>query len=248
MLSLFARRVLTGFPDAFSHRGANILAHVLPIPRCSTWTGNPVRQDVMKCLEPKERYANREGGLRILIVGGSQGARALNTIVPEAIALIPTFQRPRVMHQAGEKLLDEMQDAYKKRGISAEVLPFIDDMAKALSEADLVICRAGALTISELAAVGVASILVPFPAAVDDHQTHNAQFLSAAGAGILIAQNQLNAKDLAVLIQGLDRSRLLLMAEAAHRLGRINATEEVAQVIITERDNASAFRKQEGKS
>jgi UDP-N-acetylglucosamine--N-acetylmuramyl-(pentapeptide) pyrophosphoryl-undecaprenol N-acetylglucosamine transferase len=244
MLSLFSREVLTGFPDAFGQPGGNWLARILPVPRHSTWTGNPVRQEVMNIPAPSERFANRQGALKLLVVGGSQGARALNTIVPEAVGRIPEARRPQILHQAGAKLLNEMQDAYQKLGVQADVVPFIDDMAKVLSEADLVICRAGALTVSELAAVGVGSILVPFPAAVDDHQTPNAQFLSSAGAGLLIDQKQLNAQDLAALIQSLDRPRLLLMAEAARHLGRVSATEDVAQVVIAQQRHSASLQHQ----
>jgi UDP-N-acetylglucosamine--N-acetylmuramyl-(pentapeptide) pyrophosphoryl-undecaprenol N-acetylglucosamine transferase len=244
VLSLFAREVLTGFPDAFRNRGSHFLARILPIPRCSTWTGNPVRQEVIDSPEPAQRFAHRQGPLKVLVVGGSQGARALNTIVPEAIALIANSNRPVITHQAGAKLLDEMQGAYKNLGVDATVLPFIDDMAQVLSDADLVICRAGALTVAELAAIGVGSVLVPFPAAVDDHQTHNAKFLSAAGAGLFIAQDQLNARDLADIIQSLDRNRLLMMAEAARGLGRINATEDVARMVIIQQQSALATLEQ----
>jgi UDP-N-acetylglucosamine--N-acetylmuramyl-(pentapeptide) pyrophosphoryl-undecaprenol N-acetylglucosamine transferase len=246
VLSLFAREVLTGFPDAFVKRGGNLLARILPIPRHSTWTGNPIRKEVMHCALPAERFALREGPFKILVVGGSQGARALNTIVPQALALIPAANRPAVLHQAGSKLLPEMHDAYRSLGIQADCVPFIDDMSQALSQADLVICRAGALTVSELAAVGIGSILVPFPAAVDDHQTFNAQFLSDVGAGIVIAQNKLNANDLAAFIQKLDRPRLLLMAEAARALGRSNATEEVTQVVLAQQLRTLAALEQGG--
>jgi len=246
VLSLFACEVLTGFPDAFGHLGGNLLAKILPIPRRTTWTGNPVRNDVVNGLPPAQRFEHRQGPLRIVVVGGSQGARALNTIVPEAIALIPENVRPVVVHQAGAKLLDEMQDAYARHEVQAEVVPFIDDMAAALTQADLVICRAGALTVAELSAVGVASVLVPFPAAVDDHQTQNARFLSSAGAGILIPQNQFNAKDLAALIQSLDRSRLMMMAQAAKELGRIHATEDVLRVVMAQRHDADLMVGQGG--
>lgn len=248
VLSLFAREILTGFPDAFKKRGGNWLARILPEPRRSTWTGNPIRQDVLTSPEPAVRFADRQGALKVLVVGGSQGARALNAVVPEAIALIPVSERPIVTHQAGAKLLAEMQGAYQGLGVNAIVLPFIDDMAVALSDADLVICRAGALTVSELAAVGVASVLVPFPAAVDDHQTQNAQFLTTAGAGLLISQNQFNARDLAALIQSLDRSRLLMMAEAARSLRRNNATEDVVRVVLDQMQTARANLEQGGLS
>lgn len=228
VLAIFACEVLAGFPDAFRAAGRNGLARLLPRHVVTRWTGNPVRTELTLIPAPGERFAERSGPLRILVVGGSQGARALNAVVPAAIARLPLAQRPLVLHQSGPKLYAEMQNAYAELGVDAEIRPFIDDMASALANADVVLCRAGALTVSELAAVGVGSILIPFPAAVDDHQTRNAQFLVDAGAAVLIPQQQLNAEDLAQRLLRLDRAALLRMATAAHALARPLAAEEVA--------------------
>ena len=241
LLALFAREVLAGFPDAFRNRGQNLLARLLPAPHKTTWTGNPVRSDLASIAPPGERFAGRAGALRILVVGGSQGARALNVTVPAAIALLPPDQRPRVVHQSGPKLHAEMRDAYAGLGIDAQVFPFIDDMASALADADLVICRSGALTVAELSAVGVASLLVPFPAAVDDHQTHNAQFLVDAGAAQLLPQSAFDATSLAQRLAGLDRVKLLAMALAARQLARPAAADHVA-----DRVEACSLRAQPG--
>jgi UDP-N-acetylglucosamine--N-acetylmuramyl-(pentapeptide) pyrophosphoryl-undecaprenol N-acetylglucosamine transferase len=167
------------------------------------------------------------------VIGGSQGARKLNTVVPEAIGLMPVADRPQVIHQAGAKLIAEMAGAYQAQGVSADVRPFIEDMATELSAADVVICRAGALTVSELAAVGVASILIPFPLAVDDHQTLNARFLSEAGGGILLPQSELTGEVLAKLLLSLHRERLQWMAKLAKGLARIHATEDVMSTVMT---------------
>lgn len=228
VLALFAREVVAGFPDAFAQRGRNALARLLPAPAACRWTGNPVRAELAACAAPDQRFAGRQGPLRLLVVGGSQGARALNQLLPQALALLPEAQRPQVLHQAGPRLHEEMRDAYGSLGVNAEVCPFIDDMASALSNADLVVCRSGALTVAELCAVGVAALLVPFPAAVDDHQTVNARFLVAAGAAELLPQAQLDARTLADRIAALDRPRLLAMAQAARGLARPAAAGEVA--------------------
>ncbi len=228
VLALLASDVMAGFPDAFRNRGANPLARLLPRPKECHWTGNPVRAELASCPAPAERFAGRSGPLRLLVVGGSQGARVLNTLVPAAIALLPHAQRPQVLHQTGPKLHAEMLDAYQSRGLQADVRPFIDDMAAALCAADLVICRAGALTIAELCAVGVAALLVPFPAAVDDHQTGNGRFLVEAGAAELLPQPGLEAGTLAARMAALDRPRLLAMAESARGLARPQAAVEVA--------------------
>lgn len=228
ILALLARDVVAGFPDAFRQRGGSPLARILPLPAHCHWSGNPVRSELTALAPPGERFAGRSGPLRLLVVGGSQGARALNRVVPQALALLPAAARPLVLHQAGPKLLDEMHDAYSRLGLQAEVRPFIDDMAQALAQADLVICRAGALTVAELCAVGVAALLVPFPSAVDDHQTGNGRFLVAAGAAELLPQSLLDARLLAGRIAALDRSRLLAMATAARALARPHAAREVA--------------------
>lgn len=215
VLAKVADRVLTGFPKALPD---------------AYWTGNPVRADIAALPEPAARFAGRGGTLNILVVGGSLGAQALNETVPQALALMPQDERPQVVHQAGERNMPALEAAYARAGVAGTLAPFIQDMAGAYGDADLVICRAGALTVAELAAAGVASILVPFPHAVDDHQTGNARFLSDAGAAVLMPPQQLAAESLAALIRSLDRSRLLDMAQRARALARPGATAEVADI------------------
>jgi len=205
-------KVMVGFPKALS--GAE-------------WTGNPVRSEIAGIAPPDERFRQREGPLRLLIVGGSLGAKALNEAVPRALALLA--ERPWVVHQSGEKQLEALRAAYAAAGVQGELVAFIDDMARRYAEADLVICRAGALTIAELSAGGMASILVPFPHAVDDHQTANARFLAERGAAILLPQPELSAERLATLIGALDRPALLKMAQNARALGKPDAARVVAQ-------------------
>lgn len=212
VLAGVADRILTGFPKAI---------------RRGEWVGNPVRADIAALPVPEQRLAGRSGPLQLLVVGGSLGAQALNEAVPKALALIGPAQRPRVIHQAGTRHIDALRAAYAAAGVEGELVPFIDDMARRYGEADLVLCRAGALTVAELAAAGVASILVPFPHAVDDHQTANARFLADAGAALLLPQRELAPQGLARLIQELDRPRLLAMAQRA----RARAKPEAARVV-----------------
>ncbi len=193
------------------------------------WTGNPVRADIAGVQPPGSRYAGRSGPLSLLVVGGSLGAQALNETVPKALALIPEADRPRVVHQSGEKNLETLRSAYAEAGVNGELVAFIGDMAARYAGADLVICRAGALTVSELAAAGMASVLVPFPYAVDDHQTANAKFLADSGAAMLVRQSEMNPALLASLIRALDRTKLLAMAEKARSLGKPEATRLVAE-------------------
>jgi len=215
-LAHLADRVLSAFPRAFP-RGID-----------DQVVGNPVRAEILAQPPPVVRFARREGALRLLVVGGSLGATRLNSVVPFAVE--QSGLDLRVRHQAGERGIDAARAAYEEAGVQAEVTPFIDDMAQAYADADLVICRAGALTISELAAVGVASVLVPFPAAVDDHQTVNAQFLVREGAAVLIADRDLTparlATELRVLCEG--RGKLLAMAERARLVAKPRAAEELA--------------------
>jgi UDP-N-acetylglucosamine--N-acetylmuramyl-(pentapeptide) pyrophosphoryl-undecaprenol N-acetylglucosamine transferase len=208
---------LAGFPDAL---------------RKAQWCGNPVRPEIAQLPQPEARFAVRGGPLNILVVGGSLGAQALNEIVPQAIALIPASQRPRVTHQSGARHLDSLREHYRAAGVDGETLAFIDDMAARYANADLVICRAGALTVAELAAAGVASVLVPFPHAVDDHQTHNARFLERAGAAVLVQQRELTARGLADLLLGFTRDKLLEMARRARALARPDATAAVADACV----------------
>ena len=191
------------------------------------WTGNPVRAEIAAMAPPQERFGGRTGRLRILVVGGSLGAQALNEALPKALALLPA--PVSVVHQSGEKHLQVLRKNYADAGVEGELVAFIDDMARRYAEADLVICRAGAVTIAELSAGGMASILVPFPHAVDDHQTANARFLAEKGAAILLAQRELTAEKLAALIGSLDRPKLLDMASKARALGKPDAARIVAQ-------------------
>ena len=214
VLAGVADRVLCAFPGALKR---------------ATHTGNPVRPEIAAIASPEERYAGRSGPLRVLVVGGSLGAKALNEIVPRALGFLPAAARPMVTHQSGAQHLDSLKQAYAAAGVQASTPSFIDDMAAAYSDADMVLCRAGATTVAELAAAGVPSVLVPYPHAVDDHQTRNARFLSDAGAAVLVPQSELSAERLAELIAGFDRARLLEMAVRARSLGRPGATEAVAR-------------------
>lgn len=217
LLARLAERVMEAFPGSLKH---------------AQWTGNPVRAAIAAVAAPEARFAARQGPLRLLVVGGSLGAQALNDAVPKALALLPAMDRPGVVHQAGEKNLEQLRANYAAAGVEGELVAFIDDMAARYAEADLVICRAGALTVSELAAAGMASLLVPFPFAVDDHQTANARFLADSGAAMLIRQAQMNPAQLAALIAALDREKLLAMALKARALGKAEATRLVAQNCI----------------
>lgn len=212
VLAQVADRVFTAFPQVF---------------KTGQWVGNPLRQDFLQQSTPAERFAGRTGPLQVLVVGGSLGAKALNDIVPQALALIPPDQRPEVIHQSGAKQIDALRGNYEAAGVRAELTPFIDDTATAFAKADLVICRAGASTVTELAAVGAAAIYVPFPFAVDDHQTTNAGFLVEHGGGWLIPQVELTAASLAERLQNLDRIQLLACAQKAHEQKKTNATREV---------------------
>jgi len=195
-------------------------------------TGNPVRAAITTLAAPDVRYAARNGPLNILVLGGSLGAQALNTIVPQGLALLAPAQRPVVVHQSGERHLAQLQANYALAGVQATCVAFIDEMATAYAHADLVICRAGALTVSELAAAGVPALFVPFPHAVDDHQTANAKYLVDAGAAQCIAQSELTPTRLAAYLSGLNRTQLLQMAQRARGLGQPNATRDVAQACM----------------
>ncbi|MFY9327218.1 MAG: undecaprenyldiphospho-muramoylpentapeptide beta-N-acetylglucosaminyltransferase [Georgfuchsia sp.] len=216
VLSRFAKRVLTGFPDVFDN---------------GEWCGSPVRPAIAALPPPEQRFTGHSGRLHVLIVGGSLGAQALNEIVPQALELIPAVERPEVVHQSGQKNIAMLKANYQRAGVTAHTVPFIEDMAGAYKWADLVICRAGALTIAELAAAGTASILVPFPHAVDDHQTTNARFLADAGAAILLPQAELSAEKLS-LLRTLSRGQLQQMAEKARALAKPDAAEVVAKVCM----------------
>lgn len=212
VLAQVADRVFTAFPGVF---------------KTGQWVGNPLRQGFTQQASPAERFAGRTGPLRVLVVGGSLGAKALNDIVPQALALMPEATRPQVIHQSGAKQIEALRANYAAAGVQAELTPFIDDTATAFAQADLVICRAGASTVTELAAVGVAALFVPFPFAVDDHQTTNAQFLVAHGGGWLVPQAELTAQNLAERLTALSRDTLQDVAQKAHAQKKTNATREV---------------------
>jgi len=220
VLSRVADTVLVAFPNAFGARSK------------VEWTGNPVRSDIAAIASPDQRFANRAGPLRLLVLGGSQGAAALNDIVPKAVALMPVSSRPHVMHQSGMAHVETVRANYARANVEAELLAFIDDMAARYAGADLLICRAGASTIAELAAAGVPAVLIPFPYAVDDHQTHNARFLSERGGALLIPQSELTPERLAELLSELDREKLLVMARAARAAGKPDATRAVAEACM----------------
>lgn len=217
LLTRFARKILQGFPGTFPENFN---------PEDS---GNPVRKEVAALPEPSLRFADRFGPVRLLVTGGSQGAMVLNQVVPAALAMLPGNIEIEVRHQAGAKRVDEALEAYAKAGVDAEVTPFIENMAEAYAWADLVICRSGALTVAELAAAGLGAVLVPFAHAVDDHQTRNAEYLSSAGAAIILPQTSLEAITVANALEPLlsDRGTLLSMACAARKLALPDAAERV---------------------
>lgn len=244
VLAKLASRVLVAFPGALPH---------------AEWTGNPIRDAVIDVAPPAQRYALRTGPLRLLVVGGSLGAQALNEIVPRALAALPPAQRPHVVHQAGAKHLDALRANYAAAGLwdgenegapdatpagaagmgraaggtaGVELVPFIDDMASAYAQADVVICRAGAMTVAEIAAIGVAALFVPFPFAVDDHQTSNAAFLADQGAAVVVQQRDLDAGWLTAWLADLRRDTLATMAEKARALAKPDATDRVAAVCM----------------
>ncbi|WP_246542700.1 undecaprenyldiphospho-muramoylpentapeptide beta-N-acetylglucosaminyltransferase [Paludibacterium yongneupense] len=216
LMSRIASRTLFAFPGAFPGREGLV--------------GNPVRPEIAAVAAPEQRFAGREGRLRLLVVGGSLGAKVFNERVPAALARIAPDLRPLVVHQAGVKQIDALRENYAAAGVDADCRAFIDDMAAEYGRADLVICRAGALTVAELAAVGVGSLLVPFPHAVDDHQTGNARYLADAGAAKLIAQDAFEVEGLAQLILNLTRDECLQMARSARSLAIIDAASRVADV------------------
>jgi len=217
-----ANRVLAGVADRIATGFPEVLAK-------GTWVGNPVRPEIAKMASPAERFAGRTGALHLLVIGGSLGAQALNEMVPQAMALLGENELPQIVHQAGEKHIEALKANYAAVGVPAHCVSFIEDMAGAYEWADLVICRSGALTVAELAAAGVASILVPFPHAVDDHQTGNARFLVNVGGAFLLPQGELTP-DAIALIRNYSRGQLLEMAEKARSLAKPDATEEVANI------------------
>jgi UDP-N-acetylglucosamine--N-acetylmuramyl-(pentapeptide) pyrophosphoryl-undecaprenol N-acetylglucosamine transferase len=221
-LARLANQALEAFPGSF---GPRIHARTI---------GNPVRADIAGLPEPQVRFAGREARSRLLVFGGSQGAQRLNSVVPQALAQVAAENRPQVRHQSGERGLEATRMAYRQARVEAEVLPFIDNMAEALSWADLAVCRAGAMTIAELQAAGVGAILVPLPIATDDHQTKNAGVMVGSGAARLIQERDLTPERLGLALSELlaDRTRLLKMAEAARGSRIIDAAAKLADLCV----------------
>jgi UDP-N-acetylglucosamine--N-acetylmuramyl-(pentapeptide) pyrophosphoryl-undecaprenol N-acetylglucosamine transferase len=219
-LTPMADRVLFGFPADFGKAAGKAVV-----------TGNPVRAEILAMPAPSERFAGRTGPLRILVVGGSLGAQALNAAVPAALALMDANVRPQVTHQSGKKNIDALRAAYAKAGVEANVVDFIDDMAAAYAHADLVICRAGAITVSELTAAGVASMLVPFVATTTSHQVDNAKWMAGQQAAIHLPQAELAPASLAQTLQSMTRAQCLAMAEAARAVGKRDANDAIATIL-----------------
>lgn len=221
VLARLASRVLMTFPNAFRNS------------KVALWVGNPTRAEISALQAPEVRYgarAARDAKLHVLVLGGSQGAAVLNDILPRSLALLPHSKRPQVTHQSGAAHIDALRAAYAAADVQAELLPFIDDMAACYAAADLVICRAGASTVTEIAIAGLAAILVPLPWAVDDHQTGNARYLADRGAAILIPQSQFTAESVAQLLEGFTRDKLLQMARAARTAAKPDATRAVSAI------------------
>lgn len=218
-LAKWAARVMYAFPKAFPQYPDGLV-------------GNPVRAEITALPIPEARFAERSGSLKISVVGGSLGAQVLNQIVPEALALLPENQRPQVMHQSGRGNLQALQAAYQATGVQAECVEFVHDMTAVYRESDLLICRAGALTIAELTVAGVGALLVPFPHAVDDHQTANARYIVSAEAGLLLPQSQLDANKLAQIIGGLTREKCLVWAQNARTLAMPHSADNVAKIVL----------------
>ncbi|KFI21513.1 undecaprenyldiphospho-muramoylpentapeptide beta-N-acetylglucosaminyltransferase [Nitrosococcus oceani] len=219
LLAPLAGRVMEAFPGTF------------PPARKAEWTGNPVRESIEQLSKSRAWLQARQGRFHLLVLGGSQGARILNETVPQALALLPTKVRPQVWHQCGSRQWDETVAAYRAAGVEARLVPFIDDMAAAYAWADLVVCRAGALTVAELMAAGIGALLVPFPLAIDDHQRANADYLVGAGAALLLPEKELSPSRLAQEIErlGADCSTFISMAQAARQLHRVGAAQRVAE-------------------
>lgn len=215
VLARLADEVCEAFPGSFGNAAQ-------PTPH---WVGNPVREAIAALAPPQQRYREREGPLRVLVLGGSLGAQAINHLVPRALARISRMHRPIVLHQAGEAHAALVREAYHAAAVDAEVRAFIDDMAQAYADADLVIARAGAMTVSEVAAAGLAALFIPFPHAVDDHQTHNAAFLADAQAAWCFQQEAFTPEQLADLLRAVDRQRLMQMAMAARARAKLDALD-----------------------
>ena len=217
-----ANKVLAGVADRVFTAFPNVL-------KKAQWVGNPLRSAFTSKPEPAERFAGRTGPLKLLVVGGSLGARGLNTVVPQALARIAPAERPQVLHQSGAKQIDELRSNYEAAGVEGELTPFIEDTAQAYADADMIVARAGASTVTEIAAVGAAALFVPFPSAVDDHQTTNARFLVDAGGGWLVQQADLTPELLADLLQKTGRDALIEKAAKAKTMQKTEAVEAVVR-------------------
>jgi UDP-N-acetylglucosamine--N-acetylmuramyl-(pentapeptide) pyrophosphoryl-undecaprenol N-acetylglucosamine transferase len=214
VLARVADKVFTAFPGVLAQ---------------GQWVGNPLRTEFLQQSQPVDRFVGRSGVLNLVVVGGSLGAKALNDIVPRALALIPLEKRPHIVHQSGEKQIDALRANYANAGVQATLTPFIDNTAVAFAQADVIVCRAGASTVTEIAAVGAAAIFVPFPSAVDDHQTTNARFLSDQGAAQLVHQKDLTPQLLANMLLKLEHKELMNIAQKAKEMQKIHATEAVVE-------------------
>lgn len=214
VLASVADKVFTAFPKVLAK---------------GIWVGNPLRTEFLQQADPAVRFAGRSGPLNLLVVGGSLGAKALNDVVPQALARIPLAKRPKVIHQSGEKQIDALRANYAAAGVQATLTPFITNTAEAFAQADLIVCRSGASTVTEIAAVGAAAVFVPFPFAVDDHQTLNARFLSDQGAAKIVVQKDLNADFLAQLLLKSELAELLEIAQKAKNMQKIHATQAVVE-------------------
>lgn len=221
ILSRLAAKVLSGFPAAFPRNTGVIV------------TGNPVRSEIVSVPSPQLRFQKRDGRLRLLVLGGSQGAAKVNERVLAALAELDASECPEVWHQSGKQHLLDTQRVYEQAGVTGKVVAFIDDMSAAYAWADVVLCRSGAMTVAELAVVGIGSVLIPLPYAVDDHQTRNGMYLVDANAAVMVAEDKLTAESLADLLKQFirERQRLVAMAEAARRLGNPHAAQRVAEQI-----------------
>ena len=234
-LVVHEQNAIAGLTNRWLARIANIVLEAFPgtfAKVCQAQTvGNPVRTSIATLAPPSARWSERTDAPRLLVLGGSLGAQALNECLPQALGLLPEARRPQVWHQSGARTYDKAAAAYQKAAVAVQLEPFIEDMAAAYAWADLVVCRAGAITVAELAAAGVGAVLVPYPHAVDDHQTANGRFLERAGAARIIPQHELDAARLAAVLDGLlqDRQRLLAMAEAARALAQPDSAQQVAR-------------------
>ena len=212
VLARVATRIFSAYP------------HALPK---AEWVGNPLRAEFLQQPAPAQRFAGRTGPLRLLVLGGSLGAQGLNDVVPQALALMPADQRPQVLHQSGSLHIEALRALYARLGVQGQLTPFIDGTAQAMADADLLVCRAGASTVTEIAAVGAAAVFVPFPHAVDDHQTHNARFLVEAGAAVLVQQRDLTPESLQKIIMKSERNMLMQQAQSAKKMQKIEAVNQM---------------------